>query len=151
MCRNSLSCSIEEVMNRRISGAFLAASAAVVAFGPVAIAPAGAATPFVAPEITFAGTAAGTVTATLRNPNDRGQCWAEAGVGPENNHVFFGDGAPESLADPGKTVVTSLDGLEPGTTITARGGCVNGAEFAFSELVTVNVPVATPSTGSFGF
>ena len=138
-------------MNRRISGAFLAASAAVVAFGPVAIAPAGAATPFVAPEITFAGTAAGTVTATLRNPNDRGQCWAEAGVGPENNHVFFGDGAPESLADPGKTVVTSLAGLEPGTTITARGGCVNGAEFAFSELVTVNVPVATPSTGSFGF
>ncbi|MFF2397847.1 hypothetical protein [Nocardia sp. NPDC058114] len=136
-------------MNRRISGAILAASAAAVAFGPGA--PASAATPFVAPEISFAGTAAGTVTATLRNPNDRGQCWAEAGVGPENNHVFFGDSAPESLADPGKTVVTSLDGLEPGSTITARGGCVNGAEFAFSELVTVTVPAATPSTGSFGF
>ncbi|MFE9788081.1 hypothetical protein ACFYO7_22145 [Nocardia salmonicida] len=47
--------------------------------------------------------------------------------------------------------MTSLDGLEPGTTITARGGCVNGAEFAFSGLVTVNVPTATPSTGSLGF
>ncbi|MFD0365363.1 hypothetical protein ACFQZZ_28340 [Nocardia sp. GCM10030253] len=111
---------------------------------------AGAATPFNAPEVTFAGTGTGTVTATLRNPNDRGQCWAEAGVGPENNHVFFGGSRPESLANPGQTIKTSLEGLEPGTTITARGGCVNGAEFELSELVTVTVPAGKPATGSFG-
>ncbi|MEV0436527.1 hypothetical protein [Nocardia sp. NPDC050413] len=134
-------------MNRQISAAFVLAASATVAFG--SIAPAGAATPFVAPQVTFTGTAAGTVTATLHNPNDRGQCWAEAGIGPENNHAFFGNGSPESLADAGETVTTSLEGLEPGSTITARGGCVNGAEFAFSELVTVNVPSSMPSTGSF--
>ncbi|ONM49261.1 hypothetical protein [Nocardia donostiensis] len=136
-------------MNRRIHGAvLLAVSAAVVTFGPVT--PAGAQTPFKAPEVTFAGTAPGIVTATLHNPNDRGQCWAEAGVGPNNDHVFFGNGAPESLAQPGQTVKTTLEGLEPGTTISARGGCHNGAEFEFSELVQVAVPADMPATGSFG-
>lgn len=73
------------------------------------------------PEVSFEGTAPGTVTATLHNPNDQGQCWAEAGVGPNNDHVFFGEPKPESPANPGQTVETSLTGLEPGSTITARG------------------------------
>lgn len=89
-------------------------------FAPTTAAPASAATPFKAPDVTFAGTGPGTVTATLHNPNDQGQCWAEAGVGPDNNHVFFGGSRPESLANPGQTIKTSLEGLEPGTTITAR-------------------------------
>ena len=138
-------------MNSRISGPLLVAtSAAVLAFGPLAITPAAALTPFVAPAISFTGTSAGTITATVANRNDRGWCWAEAGIGPNNDHVFFGEMAPESLAGPGQTVTTTLEGLEPGTTITARGGCVNDAEFVFSEKVTVKVPTAKPATGSFG-
>ncbi|MFQ6328276.1 hypothetical protein ACLMAL_19325 [Nocardia sp. CWNU-33] len=138
-------------MNRRIHGAvLLAASAAAVMFAPTTAAPASAATPFKAPDITFAGTGPGTVTATLHNPNDQGQCWAEAGVGPDNNHVFFGGSRPESLANPGQTIKTSLEGLEPGTTITARGGCAGDAGYELSELVTVTVPAAKPATGSFG-
>ena len=121
-----------------------------IALAPVIAGPASAQTPFSAPEVTFAGTAAGTVTATLHNPNDRGQCWAEAGVGPENNHQFFGESRPESLANPGETVTTSLEGLEPGSTITARGGCVDSPDFTWSETVTVAVPAGQPASGSFG-
>jgi hypothetical protein len=141
-------------MNRRIQGALLlAASAAAVTFAPTG--PAGAATPFTGPEVTFEGTAAGTVTATLHNPNDRGQCWAEAGVGPNNDHVYFGDARPESLADPGQTIKTTLEGLTPGSTITARGGCANtapnpGGEYLLSDTVTVTVPSGKPATGSAG-
>ncbi|WP_280336129.1 hypothetical protein [Nocardia wallacei] len=120
--------------------ASVSAYVAVATAGSAMAWPADAATPFEAPGVTFDGTAPGTVTATLHNPNDRGACWAEAGVGPENNHVFFGNSNPESLAGPGQTVTISLEGLEPGTTITARGGCNNGAEFAFSETVEVTVP-----------
>ncbi|MFD3510757.1 hypothetical protein [Nocardia sp. NPDC058666] len=139
------------MINRRITGAFLAASAAAVVFGPIA--PAGAATPFVAPQVAFDAAASGTVTATLHNPNDRGQCWAEAGVGPEKNHVFFGDGTLAAIADAGKTITVTLEGLAPGTTLTARAGCINGAEYVFSEFVTVTIPKPStpkPSTGSFG-
>ncbi|WP_040729560.1 hypothetical protein, partial [Nocardia tenerifensis] len=81
------------------------------------------------------------------------QCWAEAGVGPENNHVFFGEGKLESLAQPGRTIKTSLTGLEPGSKITARGGCADTSPaggYELSETVTVNVPSNKPSTGSFG-
>ncbi|WP_280261747.1 hypothetical protein [Nocardia abscessus] len=129
--------------NKRINGPILlAASAALVAFSPVT-APASAQTPLQAPQATFAGTAPGTVTATVHNPNGTGRCWAEAGVGPENNHRFFGDGTPESMAGPGQTVTTTLEGLEPGTTISARGGCFDDTAtggMPFSELVTVTVP-----------
>ncbi|MBF6165728.1 hypothetical protein IU486_13200 [Streptomyces gardneri] len=120
----------------------LAASAALVAFGPV-LAPASAQTQLQAPEVGFAGTAPGVVTATVHNPNGTGRCWAEAGVGPENNHRFFGNGGPESMAGPGQTVTATLEGLESGTTITARGGCFDDTPtggMPFSELVTVTVP-----------
>ncbi|RJO70098.1 hypothetical protein D5S18_30070 [Nocardia panacis] len=93
--------------------------------------------------MTFTGTAPGTVTATLHNPNSTGQCWAEAGIGPERNHRFFADGAPGSLADPGQTVTTKLEGLESGSTITARGGCSDNTAtggIPMSETVTVQVP-----------
>ncbi|MFI9506766.1 hypothetical protein [Nocardia sp. NPDC052566] len=142
------------MINRRVHGVMLlAASAAAAAFIPVTAAPAGAATTFKVPEVSFAGTAAGTVTATLRNPNDRGRCWAEAGIGPDNNHRFFGDGSPDSLANPGQTIKISMTGLEPGTTITARGGCANDApgEYLLGDTVTVTVPKDKPATGSFGF
>lgn len=132
------------MINKRFRRAALpAASAAAVTFALFTAAPAAADTPFTAPEVTFEGTAPGTVTATLHNPNDRGQCWAEAGVGPENNHVFFGESKPESLANPGQTVTTSLTGLEPGSTITARGGCADTSPaggFELGETVTVTVP-----------
>ncbi|MBF6350536.1 MULTISPECIES: hypothetical protein [Nocardia] len=126
----------------RIGGpVVLVAAAAFVALGA---APANAQEPLKAPEVTFAGTAPGTVTATLHNPNTGGQCWAEAGIGPENNHRFFGNSQPESLANPGQTVTTTLEGLESGTTITARGGCIDAAgavgQMPFSETVTVVVP-----------
>lgn len=139
--------------NRRIHRTVLLAAVAAVTSIPFSLAPAGADAPFLAPEVTFAGTAPGTVTATLHNPNDRGQCWAEAGVGPENNHVFFGESKPESLANPGQTVETSLTGLEPGSTITARGGCADTSPaggYVLGDTVTVEVPVAAPATGSFG-
>lgn len=142
-------------MNRRIPGAFLlAVSAAVVTLAPLTAAPASAATQFKAPEITFQGTGPGVVTATLKNPNDRGQCWAEAGVGPNRDHVFFGNSLPESLANPGQTVKTTLAGLAPGSTISARGGCsFDGADWGYelSDTVEVTVPTDKPSTGSFGF
>ncbi|MEU0507049.1 hypothetical protein [Nocardia sp. NPDC005998] len=131
------------VKNMRINGPILlAASAALVAFGPVT-ALANAQAPLQAPEVTFAGTAPGTVTATVHNPNGTGRCWAEAGVGPEQNHRFFGNSAPESMAGPGQTVTTTLEGLELGTTITARGGCFDDTPtggMPFTELVTVTVP-----------
>ncbi|WP_280414192.1 hypothetical protein [Nocardia carnea] len=139
--------------NRRIRRTVLLTAVTAAAFTPFALAPAVADASFVAPEVTFAGTAPGTVTATLHNPNDRGQCWAEAGVGPENNHVFFGESKPESLANPGQTVETSLTGLEPGSTITARGGCADTSPaggYVLGEFVTVTVPGAAPATGSFG-
>ncbi|MGY1960101.1 hypothetical protein [Nocardia gipuzkoensis] len=129
--------------NKRSNGhILLAASAALVAFSLVT-APASAQTPLQAPQVTFAGTAPGTVTATVHNPNGTGRCWAEAGVGPENNHRFFGNGTPESMAGLGQTVTTTLEGLEPGTTISARGGCFDDTAtggMPFSELVTVAVP-----------
>ncbi len=129
--------------NKRINGSILlAAFTALVAFGPVA-ASANAQAPLQAPEVTFTGTAPGTVTATIHNPNATGRCWAEAGVGPENNQRFFGNSAPESLAGPGQTVTTTLEGLESGTTISARGGCFDDTStggMPFSELVKVNVP-----------
>lgn len=112
-------------------------------FAPLTAAPAVAEAPFTPPVVTFEGTAPGTVTATLHNPNDRGQCWAEAGVGPENNHFFFGESKPESLANPGQTVVTSLTGLDSGSTITARGGCADTSPaggYELGETVTVAVP-----------
>ncbi|MFG1790948.1 hypothetical protein [Nocardia sp. NPDC049149] len=141
-------------MNRRIRGAFLlAVSAAAVTLTPFSAAPAVAASPFKAPVVTFEGTGPGTVTATLHNPNDRGQCWAEAGVGPNNDHVFFGEAKPESLAGPRETIKTSLTGLQPGSTITARGGCADTSPaggYELSELVTVAVPSGKPATGSFG-
>ncbi|MFB8276549.1 hypothetical protein [Nocardia colli] len=141
-------------MNKRITGAILlAASAAAVTFAPLTAAPAVAVAPFKAPVVTFEGTGPGTVTATLTNPNERGQCWAEAGVGPENNHVFFGEGKLESLAQPGQTIKTTLTGLEPGTKITARGGCADTSPaggYELSETVTVAVPANKPATGSFG-
>ncbi|MEV0108984.1 hypothetical protein AB0H42_21940 [Nocardia sp. NPDC050799] len=129
-------------MIRRVHGAALLALAAAT-FAPLTTAPAVADAPFTAPRVTFAGTAPGTVTATLHNPNDRGQCWAEAGVGPENNHVFFGEAKPESLAGPGRTVETALTGLESGTTINARGGCADtgpAGGYELGEFVTVTVP-----------
>lgn len=138
---------------RRVHRAILLTAAAAAISTPFSLAPAAADAPFVAPEVTFAGTAPGTVTATLHNPNDRGQCWAEAGVGPENNHVFFGESKPESLANPGQTVETSLTGLEPGSTITARGGCADTSPaggYVLGETVTVAVPGVAPATGSFG-
>ncbi|WP_040842061.1 hypothetical protein [Nocardia brevicatena] len=128
---------------KQINGpVLLAATAALVAFGPVT-APANAQAPLQAPEVTFAGTAPGTVTATVHNPNRTGRCWAEAGVGPENNHRFFGNSALESLAGPGQTVTTTLEGLDSGTTITARGGCFDDTStggMPFTEMVTVTVP-----------
>lgn len=138
---------------RRINRTVLLTALATATFTPFSLAPAVADAPFVAPEVTFAGTAPGTVTATLHNPNDRGQCWAEAGVGPENNHMFFGESTPESLANPGQTVETSLTGLEPGSTITARGGCADTSPaggYVLGESVAVTVPGAAPVTGSFG-
>ncbi|NKY33561.1 hypothetical protein HGA13_10810 [Nocardia speluncae] len=138
---------------RRVHRTILLTAVAAATFLPFSVAPAVADAPFVAPEVTFAGTAPGTVTATLHNPNDRGQCWAEAGVGPENNHVFFGESKPESLANPGQTVETSLTGLEPGSTITARGGCADtgpAGGYVLGETVTVAVPGVAPATGSFG-
>ncbi|MEU7766690.1 hypothetical protein AB0B25_16375 [Nocardia sp. NPDC049190] len=129
--------------NKRIKGPILlAASAALVVFGPVTV-PASAQAPLQAPEVTFAGTGPGTVTATVHNPNRTGRCWAEAGVGPENNHHFFGNGAPESMAGPDQTVTTTLEGLEPGSTINARGGCFDDTPtggMPFTEPVTVTVP-----------
>ncbi|GAA5096268.1 hypothetical protein [Nocardia iowensis] len=141
-------------MNRRINAAILlAVSAAAVTLAPLTAAPASAVAPLKAPVVTFEGTGPGTVTATLHNPNDRGQCWAEAGIGPDNNHAFFGDGTPESVANPGQTIKTSLTGLEPGSTITARGGCVDttpAGGYELSETVLVTVPANKPATGSFG-
>ncbi|NUS94565.1 MAG: hypothetical protein HOQ36_19520 [Nocardia sp.] len=129
-------------MIRRVHGVALSALAAAI-FAPLTATSAVADAPFTAPQVTFEGTAPGTVTATLHNPNDRGQCWAEAGVGPENNHVFFGEAKPESLAGPGQTVETSLTGLESGSTITARGGCADtgpAGGYELGETVTVVVP-----------
>lgn len=143
-------------MNRRIQGSILlAASVAAVTFAPFTAAPALAAAQFKAPEVTFEVTGPGTVTATLHNTNDRGQCWAEAGVGPEKNHVFFGEGKLESLAQPGQTIKTSLTGLEPGSTITARGGCADTSTAGGYELgapvdIVVTPAAPKPPTGSFG-
>lgn len=128
---------------RRILRNALLTAVALATITPFTFAPAVAEDSFVAPEVTFAGTAPGTVTATLHNPNDRGQCWAEAGVGPELNHVFFGEAKPESLADPGATVQTSLTGLESGTTISARGGCADTSPaggHVLGEFETIVVP-----------
>ncbi|MEV3963592.1 hypothetical protein AB0M34_22325 [Nocardia sp. NPDC050193] len=130
-------------MIRRVHGAAALLALAAATFAPLSAAPAVADASFTAPRVTFAGTAPGTVTATLHNPNDRGQCWAEAGVGPENNHVFFGEAKPESLAAPGQTVETSLTGLASGTTINARGGCADtgpAGGYELGEFVTVVVP-----------
>ncbi|UGT67517.1 hypothetical protein LTT66_30590 [Nocardia gipuzkoensis] len=83
------------------------------------------------------------MTTTAHNPNGTGRCRAEAGVGPENNHRFFGNGTPESMAGPGQTVTTTLEGLDPGTTISARGGCFDDTAtggMPFSKLVTVAGP-----------
>lgn len=123
--------------NKRFNGIILsAASVAFAVFGPVT-APASASAPLKAPDVSFAATAPGTVTATVHNSNATGRCWAEAGVGPENNHRFFGNHAPNSLADPGRTVTTTLAGLVPGTTINARGGC-------FDDTPTGGMPFTKP-------
>lgn len=131
----------------------MTAAVAAVMSAPFTAATAVADAPLSPPEVTFEGTAPGTVTATLHNPNDRGQCWAEAGIGPNNDHVFFGESKPESLANPGQTIETSLTGLEPGSTITARGGCVDPTSaggMVLGETVTVTVPAGPPATGGAG-
>ncbi|WP_406232943.1 hypothetical protein [Nocardia sp. NBC_01009] len=150
----------DDVINRRIPTIGFLTSAAAIALASFAAVPASADTPFNAPEVSFNGTAVGTVTATLRNPNDRGTCWAEASIG--NQRVFFGDSKPldgyeeaarnETLAGVGQTVTVKLEGLEPGSTINVRGGCVNKWEEQFSNFVAVTVPATgKPATGSFGF
>ncbi|MEV0109887.1 hypothetical protein AB0H42_26600 [Nocardia sp. NPDC050799] len=149
-----------DVIIRRIPRIGFIASAAAVALASFAAAPASADTPFNAPEVSFNGTGVGTVTATLPNPNDRGVCWAEASIG--NQRVFFGDSKPldgyeeaarnETLARVGQTITVTLEGLEPGSTINVRGGCVNQSEEQFSDFVAVTVPTTgLPATGSSGF
>ncbi len=127
----------------RINGPVLAAvSAALLTLGPTT-ALASAQAPLQAPEVTFTGTSPGTVTATVHNPNETGRCWAEAGVGPENDHRFFSNGTPESMAKAGQTATTKLEGLEPGTAITARGACFDDTAtggMPFTEPETVTVP-----------
>ncbi|WP_306360255.1 hypothetical protein [Nocardia sp. CC227C] len=149
------------MINRRISRIGLLAVTAAAALAPVAAAPASADTPFHAPEVNFAGAGAGAVSATLRNPNDRGACWAEASIGGQR--VFFGDSDPldgyeepagnDTLARVGQTVTVTLSGLEPGSTIDVRGGCVNQWEEQFTDFVAITVPTTgtPPATGSFGF
>ncbi|MGY2093010.1 hypothetical protein [Nocardia gipuzkoensis] len=122
----------------------MATFAAVVAFGFATATPAGAKVPLQAPEVAFVGTGPGTVTVTLHNPNDPGGCWADARVG--NNPTYF----PESYAAPGQTITSSIEGLAPGTTITARGACNENGEYAYSDWVTVAVPGTTPAGAGFG-
>ncbi|WP_194815407.1 hypothetical protein [Nocardia sp. XZ_19_385] len=148
------------MINRRISRIGFLTSAAAIALAPFAAAPASADTPFNGPEVSFNGTGVGTVSATLRNSNDRGTCWAEASIGGQR--VFFGDSKPldgyeeparnDTLAGVGQMVTVKLEGLEPGSTINVRGGCVDKAEVQFSGFVAVLVPTTgKPGTGSFGF
>lgn len=128
---------------KRINKLILVAAAAALGAFVLLAAPASAQAALQAPEVTFTGAAPGTVTATVHNPNGTGRCWAEAGVGPENNHRFFGNGAPESMAGSGQTVTTTLEGLASGTTISARGGCFDDTPtggMPFTEPVTVAVP-----------
>ncbi|MBF6133934.1 hypothetical protein IU501_13095 [Nocardia otitidiscaviarum] len=149
------------MINRRLSRIGFFAATATMALAPVAAAPANADTPFNAPEVSFNGAGTGAVSATLRNPNDRGACWAEASIGDQR--VFFGDSDPldgyeeparnDTLAKVGQTVTVTLSGLEPGSTIQVRGGCVNKWEEQFTDFVAITVPATgtPPATGSFGF
>jgi hypothetical protein len=106
------------------------------------------------PVVQFQGTGPGTVTATIHNPNDRGVCWALADIGAEFGTIFGGD-RPESPAGPGATIKASLQGLPAGT-IQTTGICgfrypVQDGDYTWSlPPITVNVPGAMPSTGSFG-
>ncbi|WP_459959265.1 hypothetical protein [Nocardia sp. IFM 10818] len=147
------------MINRRISRIGLLAPAAAIAFGPLTAVPASADTPFTAPEVSFTGANVGTVSATLRNPNDRGTCWAEAAI--NGQRVFFGDSKPldgyeeparnETLARAGQTITVTLSGLEPGSIIDTRGGCVNKWEEEFTVFTQITVPATgKPATGSFG-
>ncbi|MFI9506765.1 hypothetical protein [Nocardia sp. NPDC052566] len=138
------------MISKRMPGALLVVSAAAVLFAPAANAiEDGATNPLQTPEVSFAGAGPGAVTATVRNPNDRGVCWALA----ENGQIFGGD---QSLAGPGATIKATLEGLKPGSTIQATGICayrypVEKADYSWSLApITVNVPDKKPATGSFG-
>lgn len=71
-----------------------------------------AAAEYLPPELSFQATAVDAITATIRNPNASGVCWAVIGIDQQVHE--FTEHDPSGTAGPGETVAPTRSGLAAG-------------------------------------
>ncbi|MFJ1455250.1 hypothetical protein [Nocardia sp. N2S4-5] len=127
----------------------MAVAAVSVGAGPsFAVSPGG----YQVPELSFAVTGPGEVTATVRNPNGSGICWATIGI--DGSVHEFAEHGGAGYAQAGQTIQVSRGDLAAGRYLLG-GGC--GATetdphqvVAPTQEVTVPPDISQPPSGSFG-